>query len=153
MLARRVLRALLPAVALLAGTITLAQAQSRTLATLADTKKTAQAIVASVASGSYPAAIQEMRPLTAVPPAEFDAFQEQVRGQLETLLQRFGTATGYEHVREERLGTRLVRHQLLVFHEKAPVRWLFIFYRTDKGWVITDFKFDVSAPVFFGSGN
>jgi hypothetical protein len=82
----------------------------------------------------------------------FDAFEAQINSQTENLVRRYGPATGYEFLRQEVLGTRLVRYQYLVFHEKAPLRWVFIFYKAEKGWAMTDFKFDGNTNSFFPGG-
>jgi hypothetical protein len=67
-------------------------------------------------------------------------------------LRQYGSATGYEFIREDKLGTRLIRLQFLVFHEKAPLRWNFVLYKVEKGWVATDFKFDGLALSYFPTG-
>jgi len=130
-----------------------ASAQSKFLSSAADAKRTAEGIVASIAASNFAGAWHEMKPLSVVPTSEIDVFEAQFNSQAENLLRRFGSPIGYELVREELLGTSLVRYQFLVLHEKAPLRWMFVFYRAEKGWVLTDFKFDSTASTFFpGAG-
>lgn len=96
--------------------------------------------------------MKELRSLSVIPAAEFDVFEAQVNSQVANLLRQFGTATGYEFLREEKLGTRLLRLQFLVFHQKAALRWNFVFYKAEKGWVLSHFHFDGNALSFFPSG-
>jgi hypothetical protein len=127
-------------------------AQAKHLRTVEETRKAAEAVVASVAAGNATGAWKELRPLTVIPPAEFEVFEAQFGSQMGTMLQRFGPANGYEFVREELAGKSVIRYTFLVKHEKAPMRWLFVFYQAPKGWVVTDFKFDGNASAFFPSG-
>lgn len=129
-----------------------AAAQSKYLASPQEARKAAEGIVASVAAGNPAGAWTELRPLSVVPPAEFDVFEAQYGSQANTVLQRFGAPVGYELLREEPLGTSLVRYTFLVRHEKAPLRWLLTFYRAEKGWVVTDFNFDGNVAALFPAG-
>jgi hypothetical protein len=130
----------------------LACAQSKFLKTSEEVRKTAEGVVASVAAGNPTGAWKELKPLSVVPPAEFDVFEAQFGSQMGTMYQRFGAATGYELIREEPLGTSLIRYTFIVRHEKAPMRWILVFYRADKGWVATDFKFDANTSALFTTG-
>lgn len=129
-----------------------ASAQSKFLSSAPDAKRTAEGIVASIAASNFLGAWKEMKPLSVVPTSEIEVFEAQFNSQAENILRRFGSPIGYELVREESLGTSLVRYQFLVRHEKAPLRWMFVFYRAEKGWVMTDFKFDGNASSFFPDG-
>jgi hypothetical protein len=129
-------------------------------ATLAQTKflsepevrKVSEAIVASVAAGNPSGAWKELRPLSVIPSAEFDVFEAQVGSQQAQILQRFGAPLSYEHIRTEKLGNSLQRLQFIVRHERAPMRWQLVFYRAEKGWVATDFKFDGNVQSLFPTG-
>jgi hypothetical protein len=129
----------------------LASAQSQFLSSPEETRKVAEGIAASFASGNFSGAMKELRPLSVIPATEFDVFEAQFNSQAGNLFRQFGSATGYEFVREDRVGTRLIRQQFLVFHEKAPLRWNFVFYKTEKGWVLPHFNFDGNTPTFFSN--
>jgi hypothetical protein len=141
------LRHLLLALALIAPG--LSTAQTRFLSSPDEVRKVAEAIVASLGASNSDGAIKQIRPLSVVPPTEFDVFEAQFNNQQLNMLRQFGAPSGYEYVREDKVGTRLVRHQFLVFHEKAPIRWNFVFYKAEKGWVISHFAFDGNAMSFF----
>jgi hypothetical protein len=127
----------------------LAWSQTQFLSNDQDLSRTAEAIVASVTAGNPAGAWKVLRPLSVVPSAEFDVFEATYASQQALVLQRFGEPLSYERVSVDKVGTSLQRIQLVVRHQKAPMRWLFVFYRTDKGWVITDFKFDGDVQALF----
>ncbi len=118
----------------------------------ADLRHTLEGIVASVAASNYTGAWKALKPISVVPVSEFDVFEAQFSSQLGATLQRFGSPIGYELIKEQKIGASLVQVTYLVQHEKAPMRWMFIAYRTSKGWSVTDFKFDGNAAALFAAG-
>ena len=126
-----------------------ANAQSKFLNSADDAKKFAEGIVASIASGNMPGATKELRQVITTPAAEFDLFEAQLATQAGSFLYQIGSPTGYEFLREHKLGSHLIRQQFLVLHEKAPMRVNLVFYKTSKGWVVTHFYFDTNALGFF----
>lgn len=125
-----------------------ANAQSKRLANEAEVKRAAEGIVAAVAAGNVQGALKELRPLSVIPSTEFDVFEAQVNSQHANLLRQFGESDGYELAREDRVGSRLLRLQYLVFHKNAPIRWVFVFYRATEGWQLSHFAFDGNAMVY-----
>ena len=126
-----------------------ANAQTKYLDKVEDTKKFSEGIAASMATGNMPGATKELRQLMIASSADFDLFEAQLATQAGNFLAQIGSPKAYEFVRESKLGTFLIRHQLLVLHEKAPLRINLVFYKTDKGWVVTHFNFDTNALTFF----
>jgi hypothetical protein len=118
---------------------TLAAAQSRALESTEAARKASDGIISALAADSSSSALKELRPLSVIPSADFDVFEAQFNSQQANLLRQFGNPSGYEFLREDRLRSRLIRFQSLVFHEKAPLRWNIVFYRSEKGWVISHF--------------
>jgi hypothetical protein len=128
------------------------QSQSRFLSSPEEARRAAEGIIASVAAGNPSGALKELRPLSVIPATEFDVFEAQFNSQQVNVLRQFGAPLGYEYIREEKLGTRLLRQHLLVFHDKSPLRWNFVFYKAEKGWVLSHFQFDGNAISFFAGG-
>lgn len=131
----------------------LAYSQSKYLQTPEEARKAAEGIVASIAAENYNGAWKELKPLSVVPATEIDLAMAQLNSQQTAIVQRFGSPIGYEFLREEKLGTSVVRYTFIVRHEKAPMRWLLTFYRAKKGWVSTDFKFDGNIADSFTHGS
>ena len=126
--------------------------QTKFLPGPAEARKVAESMVASVAAGNFAGALAQLRPLSVLPSAELDVLEAQYNTQAAQLLQRFGPPLGYEFIREEKSGASLLRYTFIVRYEKAPLRWIFIFYRAEKGWVNTDFKFDGNLGALFEAG-
>ena len=124
-------------------------AQSKFVPNEAALRQTLEGVVASIATGNYSGAWKELKPVSVVPAAEFEVFEAQFASQVGTTLQRYGAPTGYEIVKDQKVGSSLVQMTFVVRYEKAPMRWLFIAYRAEKGWVVTDFKFDGNTSALF----
>jgi hypothetical protein len=45
-----------------------------------------------------------------------------------------------------------LRENFIIRHEKSALRWSLVFYREEKGWVVTDFKFDGNLALVFSNG-
>ncbi len=129
-----------------------AAAQTRFLSSEQEVRKTAEGIVANLVAGNPGGAIKEIRPLSVIASTELDVFEAQFNSRQAATLGQSGPATGYEFLREDWVGTRLLRQQFIVFYEKAPQRWSFVFYRTEKGWVLSQFAFGGNAMSFFPAG-
>ena len=127
-------------------------AYADTVATRADVRKVADSIMASVGAGSFDGAVKQIRTYAVTPAADFDVFVAQVTSQLPLLTQRYGPATGYDFVREDLAGESLIRLLYLEKHEKSALRWSFIFYHGEKGWGLSDFKFDGNLLAVFPGG-
>jgi hypothetical protein len=124
-------------------------AQTRTFGSPAEARKLADSIMSNVGRGKYDVAWKEMRPAAIVPPTEFDAFTAQFASQQSTLALRYGKPTGFEFIRDQQVGASLLKLQYIAKFERAAMRWIFLFYRTEKGWVLTDFKFDGNTLALF----
>jgi hypothetical protein len=124
-------------------------AQTRFLQSADEMRKVTEGVVANVASQNTSGAWAELRPLSVIEQTDFDVFQAQMNSQQANLLRQFGEPTGYEFVRADPYGTRLMRYQYVVFHKKAAMRWNFVLYKAEKGWVISHFAFDANAIQYF----
>jgi hypothetical protein len=129
----------------------LASAQTKFVSSESEARKSAEGIVASIASSNSSASLKELKPISVIPESGFVLFEAQFNSQQENLLRQFGAATGYEFIRLDKGGSRLLRYTFLVFHEKAPLRWTFVFYKAEKGWVLSHFAFDGNAIQYFPS--
>ncbi len=127
----------------------LAAAQTKFLETAEQTKRAAEAIVASMAASNVQGALADFKPLSVIQGQDFEVFKAQVAGAQERLLREFGLPTGYEYIRQDVVGTRVLRQQFLVFHENAPMVWNIVFFKQKGGWVITHLHFDGNALKLF----
>ena len=135
------------ALALLASTA--ATAQQAPFGTPADVRKFSDAVMTLVGNGKYEDAWKRMRLATIIPSAEFDAFAAQFASQAPAVTPRYGKVVGHEYIRDQQVGTSLLRFQYIVKYERAAMRWNLIYYRSANGWVLTDFKFDGNVNALF----
>jgi hypothetical protein len=119
-----------------------ANSQTQSLTSTAEIRKFTDSVMANVGVGKYDGAWKQIRPYAVVPASELDAFSKNFDQQLPTIKTRFGTPIGSDFIREDRAGDSLVRLTYIARYQRSATRWYFVFYRGEKGWVITDFKFD-----------
>lgn len=124
-------------------------AQTRFLETTEQTQRAAEAIVASVAASNVNGALADFKQLSVIQGPGFDVFKAQIAGTQEKLLREFGSPTGYEYIRQDAVGSRVLRQQFLVFHENAPMVWNIVFFKQKNGWVITHLHFDGNSLKLF----
>ncbi len=127
-------------------------AQSTRLGSEEETRTTADTVVRSVAEGDWKKGWSAIRAVSIIPENEMNVAEAQIVGEMERIAARFGKVTDQEFIVTEKVGARLIRHQYLVHYEKAPIRWMLVFYRGSAGWVLTDFKFDANYGVLFPRG-
>jgi hypothetical protein len=116
---------------------------------MADTLKDALAarqlsdrVMAKVGEGDSEGGLRIAKPYLIIPPAEFDVMLDQLKMQQPMMAQRFGKSIGYEFIREDKIGTSLLRIVQIHRFEKHVMRWSFYFYRGSAGWVLDTFKTD-----------
>ncbi len=119
------------------------------LADSKDARTLADQVMTKASTNDLDGAVALMKPYTIVPAAEIDASLGQYKIQQTAVTQRFGASLGKEFVREEKVGESIIRLTYLHRFEKHPMRWVFIFYRGDKGWVLNTFRFDDNIHALF----
>lgn len=62
----------------------------------------------------------------------------------------YGEILSFEFVSAETVSSSYIRLRYLGLHSNYPMRWIFTFYKSpDKGWIITNIKFDDLSENFF----
>jgi hypothetical protein len=72
-----------------------------------------------------------------------------MREQTQKALDAYGPVTGYELVREEKLGTHLMRRTYILAGETLPLRWKFYFYNPGDRWRLIDLRIDDAIAEWF----
>lgn len=108
-------------------------------------------IMAKVGANELDAVIQLLKSYTIAPEAEAEVAASigQLKLQQSMIAQRFGSSLGTEFVREEKVGDSLLRITYLHRFDKHAMRWVFLFYRSNKGWVLNTFGFDDNIVALF----
>lgn len=103
--------------------------------------KLAEQVMQKVSAGEIRAGRDLIKPYTIVPESELETWATKVE-QMQPMAQaRYGQPLGYELLRNDTIGTSLVRLVYLQRNEKHPLVWTFVFYRNDKGWTVNSFAF------------
>jgi hypothetical protein len=131
---------------------TVALAQATPLKAESDARSAADTIVRHVAEGKWKKGWEVIRSVSVIPENELNVAEAQIVGEMEKVAARFGAVTGDEFIVAEKVGARVVRYQYLVHYKNAPIRWMLVFYQSQAGWVLTDFKFDANYGALFPRG-
>lgn len=76
--------------------------------------------------------------------SELDLMKEQTIVQLKPIKDRIGEPYGVLKIKNETISDVLTRETYLILYEKSPLRLIFDYYKTDKGWIIYRFLWDGS---------
>lgn len=72
-----------------------------------------------------------------------------MREQTQKALDTYGPMLGYELVKEEKLGTHLLRRTYILTGESLPLRWKFYFYKASDRWNLIDLRIDDAIAEWF----
>jgi len=115
----------------------------------ADLKPFGDRVMSAVAGAGLPAAISVMRPYVVISETELQNALLKMQAQREQMGPRYGKTLGYEYIGTKRLGQSLLRLTYIEKTERHALPWMFHFYRTPNGWVLTSFiANDLSSELF-----
>jgi len=98
-------------------------------------------VMRKASSGDLRGAFELARPYVVIPQSELDTMLGHVELQLPMIAGRFGKSIGYELIRNDTAGGSLMQTVYIQKFEKHAMVWRFIFYKTEKGWVLNSFKY------------
>ena len=78
-----------------------------------------------------------------------DSEARNMRAQTQKALDAYGPVLAYELVREEKLGTHLMRRTYILAGEVLPLRWKFYFYQPADRWLLVDLRIDDAIADWF----
>jgi hypothetical protein len=106
-------------------------------------------LMALVVSSGMAAVFDAMKPLAAIPEAEFQSLSLASQSQREQFGSRLGKTIGYEFISQKKVGDSLIRFVYIEKTDKTALSWYFYFFKTEKGWVINTFTWNAQvAPLF-----
>ena len=119
------------------------------LVSLKDTKDLSDQLMAHFLRGEFQEGLGLAKPFWPLPPVEIDGLANQIATQWPMVQQRFGTTTGQEFIKEERLGNSFVRYYFLHKFENHSIYWRFTFYKPQNSWKVNGIQFlDELSPLF-----
>lgn len=116
-------------------------------------KELSDKIMERVAAGDLEGGLRLMKPYGIVPEAEMETAIGQAKLQAPMYIQRFGKIIGREFLREEKVGESLIRFTHLQKFDRHVMRWVFVFYKGNAGWVLNTFYFDDNIRAVFSGQN
>lgn len=75
-----------------------------------------------------------------------------MRAQTQKALDAYGPVLGAEMIREEKLGTHLLRRTYVLAGDQLPLRWKFYFYKPADRWKLIDLRIDDAIVEWFDEG-
>ncbi|HEY8902034.1 MAG TPA: hypothetical protein VIM61_16610 [Chthoniobacterales bacterium] len=72
-----------------------------------------------------------------------------MRAQTQKALDAYGPVVSAEMVKEEKLGTHLLRRTYILAGDELPLRWKFYFYKPADRWKLIDLRIDDAIAEWF----
>jgi hypothetical protein len=121
------------------STLLLLLALAHGLARAADPRPAAEAFFTTLQQGQISAAYTKLLEGSNIPKDKGTGLA--IHKQTERVLPQLGKIIGYEILREEKLGTSLVRLVYLLKSERHPSVWEFYFYKPRNAWFVSQVRF------------
>ena len=83
-----------------------------------------------------------IKPYSLFPQSELDTMIKNAELAVPQMTAGFGKVIGYEHLRNDTVGSSIVRVVYLHRFEKHATLWRFILYKGSNGWIVNAVTFD-----------
>ena len=120
-----------------------------TLKTSKDTRALADEMVKVFSKKEFKQGLALAKPYWPLEPVEIDSLANQISTQWPIVDERFGESTGYEFVREERIGNSFIRYYYLHKFQNHAIYWQLTFYKPTNSWLVNSVTFQDSLEVLF----
>lgn len=124
-------------------------AGGRSLGSREETKRLSDDFMKKISSGQIAPAFELIRPYFPLPDNEFAVTLERTVKQLATVSEQYGRPAGYELVKEEIVGSSLIKYTYLQKYEKNALRWSLLFYGPEGRWQINNLNWDSKIRKLF----
>ena len=124
-------------------------ARGEVLRTDAELRPFADRVMAAVAGAGLPAGVAVMRPYVVISETELQNALLKMQAQRDQWSARYGKTVGFEYIGTKRIGQSLLRLTYVEKTERHALPWMFHFYRTPSGWILSSFLCnDISSELF-----
>jgi len=124
-----------------------------TLKAEGDLKPFADKVMAATVQSGLKAGFAVMRPYLIIPEVELQNVLTKSLAQRDEIGSRYGRSVGFEFVGRKKLGDSLVRLTYIEKTERHALPWMFHFYHTRSGWVLSSFLWNDRASELFNMAN
>ncbi len=102
----------------------------------------AEGVMNDFEKAEYTTAFDALRAYWPIPENEVDQLESQTIKQFNVAIDRFGAVMGYDFIKEQTINDFVIRKIYVIRFEKHMIRFLFTYYKSDKGWILNAFKWD-----------
>lgn len=113
------------------------------------TKQLCQKAADAFGAGNAKQSMEILKPHWPLPVEEIDNLAYQTESQLKMVSSRFGEILGADFVGTKVAGTSFVQHTYIGKFEKHAVRYICVFYKPKKEWVVNSVYWDDQTPALF----
>jgi hypothetical protein len=119
------------------------------MATVKQTRELSDKIVEMFINKKFKEGLALAKPHWPLPEVEIDGMANQIETQWPIVDQRFGKSTGYEQVREEKIGNSFIRYFYLHKFQNHAIYWQFTYYKPADTWKVNGVQFLDSLDVLY----
>ncbi|GJM12656.1 MAG: hypothetical protein DHS20C12_10590 [Pseudohongiella sp.] len=106
-------------------------------------------LVANFAASEFEDALNSAKPYWPIPAIEIDSMLNQITQQWPMIENRFGSTTGYEFIKEERIGNSFIRYYYLHKFDNHAIYWQIDSYQSTTEWQINSVTFLDTLELLF----
>lgn len=114
-----------------------------------ETLQLADNVMVHFARAEFHKGLALAKPYWPMPEAEIDGLEASILKQWPIVDSRFGQATGWEFVKEERIGSSFVRYYYLHKFQNHALYWQFSFYKPIRDWVVNGITFKDDVDILY----
>lgn len=89
------------------------------------------------------------KPYWPLPESEIDGLETKIKDQWPIVERRYGKSTGWEFIKEERIGQSFVRYYYLHKFQHHVIYWRITFYKPIRHWVVNGITFKDDVDILF----
>lgn len=122
---------------------------AETLKTTDETKSLCRDAVESFSKNKVEESFNILQPYWPLPKQELDNLSYQTKTQLATVSGRFGNSIGSDFIKTQEAGSSFIQHTYAIKFEKHALRFVCLFYKPKKDWVVNAVHWDDQTSLFF----
>ncbi len=118
--------------------------QSSTLKDLDEVRQLSKKTSEFISQNDLDDAASGIRNFWPMPAHEFEDFKLQAIKSFKSISKGLGEAYGYTKINEELLGEIVFKEVYFIEYPSSPLRLVYIYYKSQKGWIVSSIKWDVN---------
>lgn len=120
--------------------LSIAYGQDEVFENLDFTRKLSKETSQYIAAEDFATATEYIQPFWPIPKSEFERFKSQATKSFKIISEGLGKPLSSVKIKEQNLGDLIFREIYFIQYPESPIRVEYIYYKTDKGWVINNIQ-------------